>query len=149
FAPLSSMVIVQLFAMSVEYRTYFREKGAPWWINPYTDPICKVVHQHSKDGDTMFVWGFEPWHYIDCHRKPATRFVYSTFLDGFVPWFFKESAETEATRVVPHSRAIFVEEMEESQPSVILEAPIEWRTINNHVDLWVYIVGRYCWIGNH
>src|SRR5690606_33311094 len=40
FAPLSSMVIVQLFAMSVEYRTYFREKGAPWWINPYTDPIC-------------------------------------------------------------------------------------------------------------
>jgi hypothetical protein len=90
----------------------------------------------------MFVWGFQPWDYIDCKRKPASRYVFTTFVMGYVPWF-DEPEEKERERMTPGSHELLVRELEATKPAVVIDVPIGWRSMDRYPDLAPFLAS-YC-----
>jgi len=122
-----------------------RAKDPPAWTKPAALPLCDLVRAHSKDGDAIFIWGFRPWYYIDCNRRPASRFVQTTFVMGFVPWF-DEPYEVEQTRVTPHAHELLLADLEKSKPAIVVDAPIGWRHMNRYPDLAAFLQRSYCFL---
>jgi len=105
--------------------------------NLFTDPsstrVCRIIEEHSNARDALFVWGFQPWLYVECKRKPASRYLFSTFVMGYVPWF-DEPPDVERARVSPRSHEILLGELE-ARPKIIVDAPIGWRSLDRYDDL--------------
>jgi 4-amino-4-deoxy-L-arabinose transferase-like glycosyltransferase len=88
-----------------------------------TPAICTFVRAHSSPQDSIYVWGFAADIYTFCDRRPASRYVYSTFLSGFVPFFENASPAEDAARVVPGSSAIFLSELAAERPALVIDVP--------------------------
>ena len=48
-------------------------------------PICDFIRKRSRPDQALFIWGFDPKYYTSCERRPASRFVFTTFVAGYVP----------------------------------------------------------------
>jgi len=59
--------------------------------------------------------------YVSAHRYPASRFVYTVYPSGVVPWFAATHAE-EASRVVPGSQQLLLDDLEASEPELVIDA---------------------------
>jgi 4-amino-4-deoxy-L-arabinose transferase-like glycosyltransferase len=121
---------------------YAHAQRPAFFVDPKSADLCATVRSHASERDTMFVWGFEPWLYPDCERKPASRYVFTTFLMGYVPWF-DEPPEMEASRVTPASHDILLAELRAARPAVIVDAPIGWRSLDRYPDL-ARVLDGYC-----
>ena len=97
-----------------------RERGGGYWTNALPDPICDMVHKHSKPGDSIYVWGFDGDVYVSCKRRPATRYVYSTMVAGIVPPFWNE---WRPDRVAWRARVNTAEDLEQYRPRVFVDMP--------------------------
>lgn len=108
--------------------------------------ICDYVRAHSKPEEPLFVWGFVPELYTSCERRPASRYVFTTFVAGFVPWFDRATKADDDARAVPRSREILVEELERSRPPVIVDAPKSMgnRPMQRYEVLARYLARNYC-----
>jgi hypothetical protein len=93
--------------------------------------VCRLIQQHTKPSDTLFVWGFRPQLYVSCARRPASRYVFTTFVAGYVPWFDASTLEEENEHAVPGSRAVLLHELELTKPPVIVDSGIS--TGNRHM----------------
>ena len=100
----------------IEFLEGQRNKGH--FTDQRRNPICDVVHEHSKPGDYLFIWGFDGDFYVDCRRKPASRFVFTTFVAGVLAPFWKES---KPTRVVPGAPELLEADLRATKPPVILD----------------------------
>lgn len=113
---------------------------------------CKPVEAHSEAGESLFIWGFKPHFYTICNRKPASRFVYTTFLSGTVPWVASTEEEDER-RTVPRSRELLISDLEESKPPVILDFPFflgqTGRRMHDYEIFDNYLKQEYCVVGNN
>lgn len=108
-------------------------------------PICKFVEANSKPGDSIFLWGFDPAPYTACKRRPASRYVYTTFPSGYIP-FLSRSAAAEAEQVAPGSQEILLRELQESQPALIFDSAksMGGRSIMQYERLGAFVQSGYC-----
>jgi len=82
---------------------------------------AKYVEATTKPTDSIVVWGFSPALYPLSHRKPAGRYVFSTYVTGYVPWFGLP-IERELARAVPGSMDAFLDDLEREKPSIVIDA---------------------------
>ncbi|HLM73262.1 MAG TPA: glycosyltransferase family 39 protein [Polyangiaceae bacterium] len=111
-----------------------------------TSALCAFIKENSKPDDSLFVWGFSPQYYTACERKPASRYVFTTFPAGFVPWFTKATKEEDEERTVPGSRELLIEDLERSRPPVIVDASKSMgnRPMRRYEALAAYLAKHYC-----
>jgi 4-amino-4-deoxy-L-arabinose transferase-like glycosyltransferase len=83
--------------------------------------VGKLVAATTKPEDKIFVWGFSPWIYQYSHRRPAGRYVFSTYVTGFVPWFW-EKLDVERARIVPGSVEALLDDLEREKPAMVIDA---------------------------
>jgi hypothetical protein len=100
--------------------------------HPRTLRICEFVDEHSARDDAMYVWGFAPDIYTYCHRRPASRFVYSTFQSGYVPFFDGATRDEDLRRIVPGGQEQFLGDLEEAKAALVIEVP--WTMGNRKMD---------------
>lgn len=114
--------------------------------HPRTLPICTFVDDHSGRDDAIYVWGFAPDIYTYCQRRPASRFVYSTFPSGYVPFFDGASQEEDLARIVPGGEKQLVDDLERSRAAMVIDVP--WTMGNRRVDgvpaYASYLAQGYC-----
>jgi hypothetical protein len=134
---------------SLRYDQLQREIDATWHRAISTsshDGVCKFVDQHSKPEDRMVIWGFLPEFYTYCHRIPGTRYPMTTFVAGYVPWFDGASRQEDDQRAAPGARRIFVEELVQLKPAVLLESASSMggRSIFGYPNIVKYVEDHYC-----
>lgn len=93
-----------------------RTKGH--YIDKRSNAVCSAVEAHAKPHDRIFIWGFDGDFYIDCRRRPASRFVFTTFVAGVVPPFWKEA---KPTRIVPGAPELLEADLRATKPPLILD----------------------------
>jgi hypothetical protein len=111
-------------------------------------PVCRTIHAHSTPDDSLFVWGFWAELYTFCARRPASRYVFTTFPAGLVPWFIHASKQEDDARAVPGSREILIAELEAEKPPVIVDghARFAHRPMRRYEQLGAYLDQHYAWI---
>jgi hypothetical protein len=116
------------------------------FVDLRSSDICKYIRAHSKPEESLFVWGFLPELYTTCERRPASRYVFTTFVAGYVPWFDKATLEEDDRRAVRDSRALLIADLEQSRPPVIVDAPKSMgnRSMRRYPVLARYLGMRYC-----
>ncbi|HEX7480845.1 MAG TPA: hypothetical protein VF331_23790 [Polyangiales bacterium] len=117
--------------------------------DPHEQAVCAYVHAHSRPDQTLFIWGFWPQLYTECQRKPASRYVFTTFVSGFVPWFESATLAEDDARAVPGSRALLIADLEDSQPPILIDAPqtLGHRSMRRYHVLATYLDQHYCSVG--
>jgi hypothetical protein len=107
--------------------------------------ICAAIQEHSKPDDHIFVWGFWGAIHVDCQRRPASRYVFATFPSGFVPWFAEHSLELDDRLAVPGSRELLVDDLEDTQAALIVDAPssLGGRPMRRYQKLGAYLDEHY------
>jgi 4-amino-4-deoxy-L-arabinose transferase-like glycosyltransferase len=83
--------------------------------------VGKLIDATTKPEDKIFVWGFSPWIYQYSHRRPAGRYVFSTYVTGFVPWFW-EKLDVERARIVPGSVEALLDDLDREKPAIVVDA---------------------------
>lgn len=48
--------------------------------------LANYIREHSTPADRIFVWGFHADIYLNSDRKPASRYLFGTFITGMIPW---------------------------------------------------------------
>ncbi len=82
---------------------------------------AKYIEATTKPDDRVFVWGFSPWLYQYSHRRPAGRYVFSTYVTGFVPWYW-EKLTLEKSRIVPGSVEGLLDDLEREKPAIVVDS---------------------------
>jgi hypothetical protein len=85
--------------------------------------ICELVQARTRSDDPIYVWGFAADIYTFCKRRPASRYVFSTFVSGYVPFFDDATRAQDEARAVPGSREILVSELEAQHVAAIIDLP--------------------------
>lgn len=107
--------------------------------------LARYIDLSTEKDAKIFVWGFSPWLYAYSHRRPAGRYVFSTYVTGLVPWRHDDFAG-EQKRIVPGSNEALMADLDAEKPelvidsgSIMLARPI--RTYRRWAD-WLY--AHYC-----
>ncbi|WP_394827800.1 phospholipid carrier-dependent glycosyltransferase [Pendulispora albinea] len=116
-----------------------------YWTDAQLRQMCAEMDPYARRGERIFVWGFAPVFYVGCGRRPATRYLMTTYPSGFVPWFRATKAEDDA-RAVPGSRAQLLADLETTKPRVILDVPssMDNRSMDHYETLGAYLHEHYC-----
>lgn len=88
------------------------------------DPSVRVsayIKAHTTPADKIFVWGYHPDIYLFADRRPASRFVYASFISGLVPW--TNTAPDRDTRyaIVPGTLETLLQELTAQPPAFIVD----------------------------
>lgn len=107
--------------------------------------LSQYIEASTQREDRIFVWGFSPWLYAYSHRRPAGRYVFSTYVTGLVPWRH-DDLKGERQRIVPGSNEALMGDLDREKPELVIDAgsimlarPI--RTYRMWAD-WLY--ANYC-----
>ncbi len=112
---LSAVVGVQLG------RGILRSRGpAPWPVDPSLR-VSTYIREHSAPTDRIFVWGYHPDIYLFADRKPASRFVYASFLTGLIPWTNTAPERDTSYAVVPGALDTLLRELASARPAFIVD----------------------------
>jgi hypothetical protein len=143
------MVLGEAVGARQRFERYAIDRGNHGFSDDGSAPVCAWVKARSGPGDALFVWGFYPQLYTTCARRPASRYVFTTFVAGFVPWFDKATPAEDEARAAPRSRELLVADLERSRPPIILDAGngIGNRRMRNYPVLATYLNQRYCQAG--
>jgi hypothetical protein len=114
-------------------------------FSSHESPVCKLIEKHSTPADSIFVYGFFPAPYTACNRRPASRYVYTTFVAGYVPHVY-DPIENDAARAAPGSHRIMEEELLRERPAVILDVPFSLglRSLTTDAFLRKLVESEYC-----
>lgn len=106
---------------------------------------CAALDAYAPPEAPMFVWGFAADLYVWCRRRPASRFVFTSFVAGLVPWF-DEPVAVENERAVPGSRDLLIRELEAEAPHLLVDAEhsLLGRSILLYPELADYVTAHYC-----
>lgn len=83
--------------------------------------VAEYIHQHSAPDDRIFVWGYHPDIYLFSDRRPASRFVYASFLSGLIPWTNVASEKDTRYAIVPGARETLLRELTARPPAFIVD----------------------------
>ena len=106
---------------------------------------CKLIQKHTKPEQPIFVWGFRADLYVSCKRRPASRYVFTSFVAGYVPWYHYSSKEQEDSLAVPGSRKILLTELEANKPPIIVDSgrSLGDRSMVRYDELAAYLLTHY------
>lgn len=88
------------------------------------DPSMRVsayIRTHSAPEDRIFVWGFHPDIYLHSGRRPASRFLYASFLTGLVPWTNVAPGQDTAYAIVPGAMEALLRDLETRRPVFLVD----------------------------
>lgn len=110
-------LLVGLLAQGTTQRLASLHKNGRWKTNR-TSSVCGVVQAFSQPSEPIFIWGFDGDFYVDCRRKPASRFVFTTMLAGVVAprW-----GEPMPERIAPGAADLLEADLRASRPPLILD----------------------------
>lgn len=89
-----------------------------------TDPsvqVSRYIKENSQIDDTVFVWGYHPDIYVFADRKPASRFLYASFLTGLIPWTNVDPTRETSYAIVPEAMGKLLQDLERSAPKFIVD----------------------------
>jgi hypothetical protein len=117
----------------------------PFRFRSHDSPVCAFLEKHTRPDESLFIYGFDPAHYTACNRRPASRYVYTTFVSGYVPRIDDDQANDPA-RVVPGSHRILEAELLAAPPAAILDVPMTLglRTLWSDDFLRKLVESEYC-----
>jgi hypothetical protein len=126
-------------------RAFPFDPSMPSRFTTQDSPVCRFLAKHTGPDDAIFVWGFYPEPYTACNRRPASRYVYTTFVSGFVPHVI-DSPKNDAARVAPGSHRILEEELIRERPAAIIDAPytLGLRSLRDDAFLRHLVDTSYC-----
>ncbi|MBI3887209.1 MAG: glycosyltransferase family 39 protein [Opitutae bacterium] len=88
------------------------------------DPALRsadFVRRLTAPDERIFVWGYNPDIYLFADRKPASRFLYCSFLTGLIPWTnFAPGVDTRYA-IVPGTMETLLAELEERRPTFLVD----------------------------
>ncbi|MBW2529352.1 MAG: glycosyltransferase family 39 protein [Deltaproteobacteria bacterium] len=135
------LIVIASWAASVDTYRQAQER-----IREETSSWCAAIDEWVSPTEPLFVWGFRPDLYVWCNRRPASRFVYTTFVAGFVPWANWMTKEQEDQFATPGSRQELIAELEATQTPLIVDAgaSLAGRGLLRYEELARYVRKRYC-----
>lgn len=151
--PLSSSfaVVVPFTSLAVAFGFVTRlwldgQRRAGAFGDPSDEPITNYIVQHTRPDESLFVWGFAPEFYTSAHRRPASRFVFTTFVGGIVPWFYSLTPQQEQHLVVPGSHEQLLSDLQSSPVGMVLDVPtsIGGRSLRAYPDLAGFLDRHFC-----
>jgi 4-amino-4-deoxy-L-arabinose transferase-like glycosyltransferase len=139
---LVALAVVIVLHVAVESRWFRRPPGGS---DAIWNPPCQYIADHARPDQAIFIWGFRAELYTICKRRPASRYVFSTFPSGVVPWL-PASVADEDRRAAPGSREILLAELEETKAPVILDdrKSLMDRPMNRYAIFAQYLTDKYC-----
>ncbi|HEX8796875.1 MAG TPA: hypothetical protein VF765_38250, partial [Polyangiaceae bacterium] len=107
--------------------------------------ICAYVQARTRATDSIYVWGFAADIYTFCRRRPASRYVFSTFVSGYVPFDDRATHAQDEARMVPGSHEILMSELEAEHAAAVIDMPgtMGGRSMTAYPDLAEYLK-RFC-----
>lgn len=108
-------------------------------------PICSYLRDTTTASDSIFMWGFDAAPYTACNRRPASRFVYTTFVAGFVPWI-EDPRSNDDARATPGARQVLLDELLRDKPAVIFDSAqtMGGRSVFDYDELAEFVRANYC-----
>ena len=91
---------------------------------PPADPAARIslyIRERTTAADPLFVWGYNPDIYLYADRRPASRFVYCSFLTGLIPWTNLDPQKDTAYAIVPGTMDTLLAELQSRQPPFIVD----------------------------
>jgi hypothetical protein len=90
---------------------------------PVDPSLCaaEFIKAHTRADDRLFVWGYHPDIYLFADRKPASRFVFASFLSGLIPWTNVAPDKDTRSAIVPGTREILLRELTARPPAFIVD----------------------------
>lgn len=88
------------------------------------DPSIRVsayIREHSAPADRIFIWGYHPDIYLFADRRPASRFLYASFLTGLIPWTNTAPERDTAYAIVPGSMDVLLRDLAATRPAFIVD----------------------------
>lgn len=88
------------------------------------DPSLRVsayIRQHSTPADRIFVWGYHPDIYLYADRRPASRFLYASFLTGLIPWTNTAPERDTSYAIVPGAMDKLLQDLTARPPLFIVD----------------------------
>lgn len=84
----------------------------------------EFIKAHTTPDERLFVWGYHPDLYLFADRRPASRFIYGSFLTGLIPWTNVAADRDTAYAIVPGARATLLHELETVRPTFIVDCSV-------------------------
>ena len=85
------------------------------------DRLSTYIRERTTPADRLFVWGYNPDIYLYTDRRPASRFVYCSFLTGLIPWTNLDPQKDTAYAVVPGAMDTLLAELQRNRPAFIVD----------------------------
>jgi len=121
----------------------------PWLEVEESLPAHSLVNYlEDQPGESLFVWGFSPYYYVETGLQPVSRFLYTTYQTGVVPI---ENAHMEETAAfsMPGSWDMLMQELTEGSPDFVIDASgdnysfMEWHPMSRYPRLQTWLDAHY------
>lgn len=115
---LAALALLAALAAPLWHSAQARHRTQP------VDPSARVsayIKTHTNPTDKIFVWGYHPDIYLFADRRPASRFVYASFITGLVPWTNTAPERDTRYAIVPGTLETLVQELTAHPPAFIVD----------------------------
>lgn len=82
---------------------------------------AEFVRAHTGPGDRIFVWGYQPEIYLFADRRPASRYLYASFVTGLIPWTNVAPERDTAYAAVPGAMEHLLQDLGGGLPAFIVD----------------------------
>lgn len=99
----------------------------PWpaGLSPeYASEPASFIKKNSKPTDRIFAWGYCPDFYLLADRRPASRYIYCSFVTGLIPWTNIQPGRDTSYAIVPGTMDILLRELESNRPEYFFDASL-------------------------
>jgi 4-amino-4-deoxy-L-arabinose transferase-like glycosyltransferase len=86
--------------------------------------VAQFMAERSAPNESIFVWGYHPDLYVFANRKPASRFVYASFLTGLIPWTNCAPYRATDYTIVPGAMETLLRELEANRPVFFVDCSV-------------------------
>ena len=83
--------------------------------------VAAYIREHSTPADRIFVWGFHADLYLYTDRKPASRYLFGSFLTGMIPWTNVAPGVDTTYAIVPGTMDRLLRELTAKPPLFIVD----------------------------
>jgi hypothetical protein len=86
--------------------------------------VADYIREHSAPDDRIFVWGYHPDIYLYADRRPASRYLYASFITGLIPWTNIAPARDTTYAAVPGAMATLLQDLVARPPRFIVDCSV-------------------------
>lgn len=111
--------------------------------------VANYIRDHTKPNDRIFVWGFHSDIYLYSNRRPASRYVFTTFQTGMIPWTNVAPNIDTHYAIVPGTMEKLLADLTARQPRFIVDCSAgpnrSWQKypIDNYPPLQAFVRAHY------